>query len=182
MNIIKEIKRTLRKIDIYNWIRYRTWNRYHVLKMRYLKPGWHDEDELLIHSMFEVLSQFVDGENEYHIVDWSSDPLQEHAWEEMNILYEWWKQRQKCDYNNPLFKSDVKAPSIKKGKPTGKYINPITKKEEQYFKMEFSHQSPEEAKIWNKACEDSWIFEEKCDKEDEEMMIRLIKIKQYLWT
>ena len=183
MNIIKKIKRLLRNIEIYNWVRYRTWNRYHVLKMRYLKTGWHDEDELLIHSMFEVLSQFVEGEYEYHIVDWTSDSLQKYVWEEMNSLHKWWINRQYRDKFNPIFQQDIHAPELKPSKSLGeKRINPLTKKEELFTEMKFVHKSKRNEKRWDKACREATLFEEACSKEDESAMVRLIKIRKYLWT
>ena len=176
------IKRLLRKIDLYNWIRYRTWNRYHILKMRYLKPGWHDEDELLIHSMFEVLSQFIEGEDKYKIVNWDSNPQHKQAWKEMNELHKWWIKRQKRESDNPILQPNIKSPSMKFTPTEKKWINPETKKEEGTSRMDFVYKSKKDKARWKKACKDCTKWEEKCFNEDTEMMIRLIKIRPFMWT
>jgi len=176
------IKRLLRKIDLYNWIRYRTWNRYHILKMRYLKPGWHDEDELLIHSMFEVLSQFIEGEDKYQIVAWDSNPQDKHAWKEMNELYKWWVKRQKRESDNPILQPNIKSPGMKFTPTEKKWINPETKKEEGTSKMDFVHKSKKDQERWEKACKDCTKWETDCFNEDTEMMTRLIKIRPFMWT
>ena len=177
-----KIKRFLRKFDWYNWIRYRTWERHHVLKMQYLNPGWHDMDEVIVHAMFQTLCDFIEKEKPWETVNWRSDEHHSKAWDEMMYLYSWWKYRcLKRDDENPLFKDGVVSPEMK-FTPTGeKHFNPVTKKEEEFSRMDFVHKSKEDEEKWNKACKESSEWEDKCNKEDEEMMIRLIKVRGYMW-
>jgi hypothetical protein len=52
----------LQKIDsIYYWIRYRTFDKYHVVKTD-LKPGYCDIDERMFRACFALLGQFVELE------------------------------------------------------------------------------------------------------------------------
>ena len=48
--------------------------------------------------------------------------------------------------------------------------------------MHFVHKSKEAEEHWHKACEETTVWEDKCNKEDEEMMTRLIKVRHYMWT
>jgi len=183
MKVLNTIKRFFRKLDWFNWLRFRIWERHHSLTMRYIKPGWCDKDEILIHAMFEVLCRFIEDENPKEWVNWNSDPQHKHAWSEMNDLYKWWiNKRQKNEENDPLFKSGVHAPTMN-FIPDGKSIcNPISKKIEKTSELKLSHKTTKDEQKWKKACEDSWKWEEKCKQEDEKNMIRLIKIRHFMWT
>ena len=169
----------LRRFDFYNWIRYRVWEKHHVLKLRYLKPGWTDKDEVLIHAMFEVLCRFLEDEP-VDLVAWDADQYHAHAMEEMKFLYNWWKKRQKREDDNPIFKPGVEAPKIKTT-PDKEWVNKKGKTE-RLLNVNFVHDSPEAEQIWDKACDDSFKWEEACYKEDEEMMKRLIAIRKFMWT
>ena len=176
------IYRFFRKFDLFNWFYYRVWNRFHILKLQYLHPGYHDADEILVHAMFQALCNFIEKEKPAEIVNWDSDPEHKHAWKEMNELYEWWKKRQNRDKENPILQPNIKSPDMK-FTPTGKkWLNPQTKKEESTSKMDFVHKSKKDQKRWEKACDDSGKWEEKCFKDDTEMMARLIKVRPYMWT
>ena len=177
-----KIFRFLRRFDLYNWFRYRIWDKFHILKLRYLKPGYHDADERLIHGMFEVLCQFMEYERPGEIVEWDSDPEHKHAWSEMNILYKWWKKRQNIEEQDPIHQPNIKSPDMKFTSTGKKIFNPVTKKDETTSSMEFVHKSKEDEGKWEKACEDSTAWEIKCNEEDEKMMERLVKIRGYMWT
>lgn len=182
MNIYKFLRRFLRRFDLFHWIGYRTWKKFHVLKLRYLKPGYYDADTRLIHAMFEILCQFMENEKPEEIVNWDSDPEHKHAWKEMNELYKWWKKRQDREKYNPLFQPGVKSPGMKFTPTEKKWLNPQTKKEESTSRMDFVYKSKKDKARWEKACKDTGIWEKKCFDEDTEMMTRLIKVRPYMWT
>jgi hypothetical protein len=171
--MLEEVQYYLYKISPYNWLRYRIWDRYHVVKMKYLEPGYHDATEILIHSMFQVLCDFIEKEKPDEIVAWDSDEEHKHARKEMQELYDWWKERQNRDKLDPIHQPDIKSPSMK--------FTPVEGKKD-LSSMEFVHESPEDKAKWEKACDESSAWEIKCEKEDEEMMIRLSKIRGFLWT
>ena len=123
-----------------------------TIKLRYLaSKKWHDEDELLIHAMFEVLSQFVEYNRKHQIINWDNDSQHKHAWKEMTEMYDWWIKRQERDKNNPLYNPDVKAPSFKFTKTGEKMFNSLTKKTEELSKMDFVYKSDKDKQKWNKA-------------------------------
>ena len=48
--------------DAYWGLRHRTIDRYNIVHITSLKPGYYDTDTRLLHSMFDLLVQFVEGE------------------------------------------------------------------------------------------------------------------------
>ena len=81
--------------DLTWWIRYRTTNRFHVLKMPSMKPGWCDTDGRLLHASFTLLENYVEKEKPFKIIDWTDcDTSREYA-NEIHDLYLWWKRRKK---------------------------------------------------------------------------------------
>lgn len=159
-----------------NWIRFRTWDKQHVLKIKTLKPGWMDKDEVLIHAMFQILCNFIEQEKPAECIDWDADPKNAKAWKEVQFLYDWWKNnrlKRKDPFDDPSFKA-----------PEWKFI-PRKKKdtnEETLYGIEWVYENPEHEKLWKKKCEEHRQWEEHCHAEDNEMMKRLIDIRDFLWT
>lgn len=48
--------------DAYWWLRHRTTDRYHTVRCDGLKPGYHEIEDRLLHSMFGLLREFVEHE------------------------------------------------------------------------------------------------------------------------
>jgi hypothetical protein len=97
------------------WVKSRTTHQQHVIRPRYLKPGWHGTDIRMLNATFEVFSEHVEryyatAENiDRHCADLRAQtdgqdvygPL-EKAWSEAAILYRWWnverRKRKSLDY------------------------------------------------------------------------------------
>ena len=47
--------------SVRQWIRFRTWDKYHVLKME-VEPGYMDPDERILQSSFQILKDYVEIE------------------------------------------------------------------------------------------------------------------------
>lgn len=171
--MIRKIKSLLTCIPGYHWLSYRTWNRFHILRMRYLAAGYHDCDEILIHSMFEVLCRFVEDEDIDGIVDWNSDPDHIFARTEIQVLYAWWRNRQSRDSLDPLRQLGVVHPQ---------WTFTPCKDSADFSEVHIEHGSDLERQKWEEACRASRLWEAQCRETDEEMMIRLVKIRGYLWT
>jgi hypothetical protein len=63
-----------------------------MLKIQSLDKRWHDRDEILLHTTFQVLVDFIEKERPDRVIDWSSDEIHKHAWREMRALYKWWTE------------------------------------------------------------------------------------------
>lgn len=64
----------------YRWVRYRTFDRYNVIKITSLKPGYYDKDTQLLFGAFDLLVKFCEVEL---------------AWLEMyKVKVPWWQTRE----------------------------------------------------------------------------------------
>jgi len=195
---------TQRKKNVRNWIRFRTWDRYDVLKME-ISKDYHDPDYILLHANFQILKDFVEielaamndatSEDEPETDDISSflgnfgkkfrrykrkrirnpsSGLKHLDWEiaetsgtqtasaqEKKLLYLWWTQVRptRADpYEHPLFNE------------------PQDLSEDQSFAAIFNR--PHNKELAEARSKLEAFYEE----EDEEMLIRLIKVRRSMWT
>lgn len=58
--------------DLRYWIRYRTFDKYHVIPTG-LEPGYYDADTRFLHGMFQLLVDFVEIEKAWMQVIWGSN-------------------------------------------------------------------------------------------------------------
>lgn len=207
------------------------------LRMRFVKKTWridiptldkydyHENDSVMLHGMFHLLTEFVEGEKAWmqHIsnswkdedddfmdnvkkarknkVKWKDANKRELAfkhldWEiglgeegglnqsstakEVKELYIWWKDI-RPNRPDPM---DVKGD---KGISWTEYCaidKPRYDDEgnELDFLARHEFENEEEKEIGNSASKAMYDAEEQYDKEDEEMLIRLVKIRKGMWT
>lgn len=164
------------------------------IKPRFIKDPkkWHDRCDTLIHYMFEHLCQFVEHEmknirwfdteeEKAHMYDGVNDASQkkfikktaeEHqkAHVEILFLYTWWTEARPAYIDSSPFTTKFykKNPNINPRDYWGG--NGINKKIDAPY-IEFG-----------KAVLKDYDFEQECEKLDKEMMVRLVNIKQYLWS
>lgn len=147
------------------------------LKLRYLKPRqWCDKDEVLIHALFEVLCRFVEEELSQNQVNWNSDKEHKQARKQMDQLYQWWtKIRPIRDEQDPIKKVE---------NPEWKHVDIVLngKIDPKWKQLKFEFKNEKHKEQWKKACKESTEFENKCINEDTENMIKLIKIRKFMWT
>ena len=74
---------------IYRW-KCHLYKKYNRVRIRSLPPTWNDRDAVLVHSMFQVLSDFMEQEKPGERVDWDWCETHAHAWKEMQELHRWW--------------------------------------------------------------------------------------------
>lgn len=168
----------IKKLQDFIWaIRYRAYMKFHIVKLD-LKPGYHDIDQRLVHANFCLLAEFVEKEKPFEIIDWDSDDGHKAAAKEIKELYKWWKEvYPNYDKNNPFFADDVKAPEHdSKVHSVDEDGDPLT------FVWVDKPGQEEIAKKFREACEASHEYEKKQEAEIEANLIRLIKIRLYLWT
>lgn len=139
--------------DTYWWIIHRTFDKYHIVNTG-LKPGYYDVDTLMFHSCFSLLVRYVEEEKGLEVIDWSWDEVHKNIEKEILSLYCWYKNREgREDRWNAL------------------NPRPFTKKTFDFDNKEYSD--------WLKKYgeqDDLW------EQEDTDNLIRLIKIKGFLWT
>ena len=142
-------------IKVYDYFRYRI-KRYQNVYTG-LTPCWYDRDYLMLVACFTILKDYVEKERPDEMIDWSHNEEHQKAWDEIQSLYKWWKidrpTRESIEEN--LYNS------LQEYKP---------EKREEIIKIdrEIYKQINQLEKDW--------------EKEDNENLMRLIKIRGYLWT
>lgn len=155
--------------DIKWWFlhRFHPSHRYHVIKTS-LEPGYWDPDTRMFTAAFDLLSEFVEherGPNQH--VDWDAEEPHRSAWKEMNELYEWWKDRpnreDRWEKENPEppIDDDLKDGFFKRFQQQHRDRPCVIAYGE--WAMRHHKQS------------DEW------DQEDDDMFIRLVKIRRFMW-
>lgn len=175
---------------------------YNVVKIKTLDRSWNESDEMLIHSCFQILTDFVEHqcmpsshaqlvpfnieEQMESYKDWpekDKEPMrkgleeQNRVTQEILDLYNWWKKREAFRLaNDPL--NEIDELTNEEASLGGsevcrrdEYGDPIL------WELKFNN-CPKRTEIYKRAHK----FEEDCNKEDEEMLIRLMKIRKCLWT
>jgi len=186
---------------IKNYIRFRTLAKYHIIDTG-LKPNYYDKDTILLHGMFSLLVDFIENEkahmyiisNNYH----NNNLVQ--FWKKINIFRNRYKYKNKIAglayLSWEMTLNGSQAESAKEQYELYKWwteIRPsrldsydavgLTKwldKNGRSFGLNVytAEQQAEKQKLYNMA----FALEESEHNEDTEMLIRLIKIRDHLWT
>lgn len=165
------------------WIKYRVIpkHRYHVIKTG-MKPGYCDVDERMLQACMSLLCDYIEkeegGEDEvaksikYLEEQKALDPTYPSSsidsLKEALEIYHWWKRERQdwIDYNDavrgiiyckPMEFKETDDPNLKK------------------LVIHTNDKAPMTA-------DECWKLEENLNKKDEEMLIRLMKIRLCLWT
>ncbi len=84
------------------------WHRYHVVKCKKLAPTWHDRDEIILHTAFQCLEDFIEKEEPWEFLATKEkmqeaygefDPGRIHSWNEIRDLYMWWADYRTCIFD-----------------------------------------------------------------------------------
>lgn len=139
------------------------------------KQSWIDCDTRLMYGMMQVLKEFYEKEISQNIVDWSSDPDHQHARDEMEVIYRWW-----INYPNRLRENSdcLSAWSDRIEEHMKSRSSDETWRFLEYLNLPESEKNPVERELSKKHDE----LEEKLHNEEKEMMLRLVNIRDYLWT
>lgn len=144
---------------------------YKLLKIKTLKKGWHDKDEIILHACFQLLTDFMEKEKPGEWIDWESDEHHSHAWKEIQDLYDWWKNRRSARFD-PLYDDEtIEHPPFE--------TRPVEGRDNLW---EFVPYDKEKYADYEKALQESQRLEEEWNEEDQKNLHRLIDIRFYLWT
>lgn len=171
------------------WLRTHTYNRYHIIDISNKRNGyawgWQDRCESLLFANMAILVDFVEKEQAFNShVSWesaeeaginendcSASIYNAHAFakKEMLEIYTWWKKerREERDAVDWMYDEAYKDDKIE--------FEPISNG---YFKLKDQPETELQKQL------KTWIYEydNYLDKKDDEMMIRLINVRGYMWT
>ena len=177
-----------------DWVRYRTTRRHHIVKTGQ-EPGYMDSGDQMFYASFKLLKEFVEVEKA-HMWKWcegDSDLKGADAgvaylkWEmglgkegglnqaenakEIYELYNWW-MHERPNRNDPYEHPDWDRYYELKKEIYG----------ERGFGIATHLDTPELKKLQDKIFGRAGEIEEREEKEDEEMFIRLAKVRKGMWT
>ncbi len=193
-------------ILVLDWVRFRTCRRYHIVNTG-MEPGYYDTDTRMLHVNFNLLVDFVEIEkawmntwtdrSKYSKLSWfdkkfrrfrsPEDGIAYLNWEinqtelvhqakaakEVLDLYTWWKETRP---NRPDPYVEANYYEVFKGKTLRDHLVEVQRDGETYYTLKRS--TKQESQVFKTVTK----IEAKYDKEDEQMLIRLIKIRRFLWT
>jgi hypothetical protein len=142
------------------------------LKIKTLKRGWQDRDNLILHAAFQCLADFVEEEMFHKVAGWArpDDPEEAAKYDEILGLYNWWTKARPAR-KDPLHDESIPRPADVERwacQPDGSsLLLPID-----------SAKYPE----YVQALEDSSRLDDEWKAEDQKNLHRLIDLRFYLWT
>jgi len=140
--------------------------RYDLIRTGLSKYEWWDKDGLMLYGMMNLLVDYVEKEKCFEVIVWDEDEHHKKIADEIKIIYAWWK-----DYPERLKAIDnqLTAWHDEFSKRTGKdWLGKLNSSEKS------EKEEPESEKLHK--------MEADLIREEEEMLIRLVKIRNYLWT
>ncbi len=139
-----------------------------VLKLQNLKKNseWCDKDQVLLYACFQLLVDFIEKEKPQNIVDYKNNKEQKKQWIELMALYRYWKRERprlekKINKLTTIWARSRKTKHI--SSPDGLTGQEIVLKEDK--------------RTWNIL----FRTENQFEKQEDEMLQRLIKIRHHLW-
>jgi len=179
-----------------NWVRYRVLDRYHVLKLD-VEPGYMDPDEIMLQANFKILKDFV--EIELAAMNFASDKLAGPSMlSRFKSLYRWGRR---LDQRNPasgLAHLDWEITECK-GTPQGDsaaekkllYLWWTQDRPARFDIYEDPHFDWQKGSVFvgrglNSVNRMSGRLAARCEAfyedQDDEMLVRLMKVRKSLWT
>ena len=177
---LRTAKRKLK--NAYWWVQYRVnpKHKYTTIKLKRLDPGYHDPDILLFYSMFEIFEGFMKTQLTDSHVKWvlTKDDFEEW-WEEKDVEKEMKKRNDLWDEMNTIYDWWINVYPNREGT-----LPEYPKIPKEWGLMAVFNEDFDDEEImieYKKIIKIHLKMEEDWNKEDEEMMHRLIKIHSNLW-
>lgn len=137
------------------------------LKITTLDKGYSDPREVILHACFQCVENLI-NEHMFKKIDWTWCEYQQNVYNELMALHEWWTVTRPARVD-PI--DSVVGPEFNFDEH---------KKDQNVPWMCFK--SEEDSKKWSAICLASNQWESDCDKEDDDMLRRLVAIRIGLWT
>ena len=186
---------------IKSWLRYRTFDRYHIIKTT-LKPDYHDMDTRLLYAMFDMLVDFVEVEKAWmNVICKKRKPW--YGWRRTP----WWRSRSEglayLEWEIGL--GEPNLPKEERNEQQAKDAQEIKYLYTWWKDVRPNRPDPDQVSGWDKVC-DKWdilsekdnseekksevdaarkklnALEKEYEDEDTAMMKRLIDVRKALWT
>lgn len=183
--------------DPINWVRYRTTDRYHVLHIHNLKPGYADCDRRMLHANFQLLEDHVEIRLANRNWSWFEEQGIKHRWNtrcaEAGLAHlDWEINEPDCQHGTPGETQGDHARIKKELYLWWKYERPnridpwgspviwgkVERNPDEDFDDMLSNRNSERANASDKA----GALDEIHAEEDQQMLMRLIRVRRGMWT
>ena len=82
------------------------------LKIKTLPKGWCDNDSMMLHACFKLLTKFIDNEKPFKGPEWEFNAEHRLAKLEMEVLHKWWKKRKKIKESDEMMNNRLHPQNI----------------------------------------------------------------------
>jgi len=138
------------------------------IKIKTLEKGYQEVDDLILHSCFQFFVNFMNKYPNWKDCDWGNSYTNNYIKSTAELLYNWWIV-ERPNRKDPLDDKKIKRPKMKWEKIKGTTYSRLLDHDHNKF-----HEYDQASK-WHHIFEVSW------KKEDQEMLLKLISIREYLW-
>lgn len=173
VNIVYPVLRFFK--DIKWFVLYRTTHRYHVVNSG-LPPGYYDVDTVMLHTAFNLLKKFVEVELAWTQYCCNKQERKNKPWWMTSKRYVKLHGQRLGQQHLDYWHSAKGTRDAKNSEIQQKELTHIQKKDKEILDIY----------LWwinrDLRVSGNWKQETKNNKEDEQMLIRLAKVRLYLWT
>jgi hypothetical protein len=152
-------------------IKCRFYYKSYIIKTSLNKWARHDTVEILLYGMMDAFKEFYEIEVVDGVVCYECDEQHRNVKRDMDEIYKWW-----CNYENRL--KDIENALHEWYTNSQKWITKPCETNPKYKTIVFPERTPKETELWEKLNK----MEEDLEKETEEMLLKLVKIRNFLWT
>jgi len=139
--------------------------KHYLIDIRLPKTGYYDVNTKMLHGMMSLLLDYIEKEDPFNFIDWDWDEEYRDAKKEIIAIKEWWENygnRQK-EYEDILDEWSRER---------------LGEEGDDIFERLSTLPNEKAKKL---SCR-MHKMEEELLKEEEEMLIRLVKVRNFLWT
>ena len=141
------------------------WRKHHLIRTGLPRGQWYDTDTRMLYGMMNLLVEFIDKEKPFEHIDWDYDDFHKGIRDEFLAIRAWWDNYQKrCEE----IEQALTAWHDERFKDAG----------DKWLERMNESSTPEAERLSEIHNE----MEEKLKEEETDMLIRLVKIKECLWT
>ena len=142
------------------------WCRHDLIRTGLKKSEWHDTDSRMLHGMMRLLVEFIDHEKPMERIVWDDTEYHRHVRNEFLEIRDWWDNYEtRCDEISEALDAWHDERFKGCGDNWLEWMNNHPESERSNNLSMLLHQ-----------------MEEQLEQEEEQMLVRLVKIRKGLWT
>lgn len=145
------------------------WDRYDLISTKLPKTKYHDTPVLVLYGMMNLLVEFVEVEKCFEVIDFDNGEQWKESGNIIKEVYDWWKDYPNREKEIEISLNNWYKSSFEKNED---FIDAINRRSR-------SKEETPESKRYSKIHE---YLEENLKKEETEMLMKVIKIRDFLWT